>query len=247
MSIKTAKDERGILAAGRVVHDVIQQVRQAVAPGRTTAELDRVAARVIRSHGAEEAPRLVYGFPGAICLCVNDEVVHGIPGPRLLREGDLLTIDVTVSKDGYIADAAVTVPVGIASPEASRLIRCARSAFQKGLEVVRPGQPVWKIGEAVEKEVHRWGFSVVRELCGHGVGRAIHEPPNVPNYPDRRCKDRLEEGLVLTIEPMISERGSEVYLHPDQWTVATASGALSAHYEHTLIVTRRRPVIATAA
>jgi methionyl aminopeptidase len=245
MSIQTTEDEQGILTAGRIVADVIRQVRRAVAPGRTTAELDQVAARAIQAHGAVEAPRMVYGFPGAICLSINDEVVHGVPGGRALRAGDILTIDVTVAKDGYFADAAVTVPVGAVSPRARRLIRCAQAAFHKSLAVVRPGQPVWKIGEAIDQEVRRWGYWIIPELYGHGVGRSIHEAPHVPNFADRSCTDRLEEGLVLTIEPMVSERGSRVYLHPDRWTIATASGALSAHHEHTLIVTHGSPILAT--
>jgi methionyl aminopeptidase len=246
MSIQSTEDEQGILAAGQIVADVIRQVRRAVAPGRTTAELDVVAAGAIQAHGAVEAPRQVYGFPGAICLSVNDEVVHGIPGARVLRAGDILTIDVTVAKAGYFADAAVTVPVGAISHRARRLIRCAQVAFRQALAVVRPGQPVWKIGEVIEGEVRRWGYAVIPELYGHGVGRSIHESPSVPNFADRGCTDRLEEGMVLTIEPMISERGSRVYLHADRWTIATASGALSAHHEHTLIVTQGTPILATA-
>jgi methionyl aminopeptidase len=188
---------------------------------------------------------MVYGLPGTVLISVNDEVVHGVPGARALRDGDLLTIDVTLGKDGYIADAAVTVPVGEAPAAAGRLIACAEAAFRMALDVVRPGVPVWRIGEAVEREVRRWGYRVVRELYGHGVGRAIHEAPNVPNWADRSCREPLEEGMVLTIEPMITARGAGVHLRPDMWTVCTDDGCLSAHHEHTLVVTRRGPSLVT--
>jgi methionyl aminopeptidase len=247
MSIRTEQEEQGIRAAGRMVAEVIREVRSAVAPGRTTAELDAVAHAAIARRGGVAAPRAYYSFPGAICLSVNEEVVHGVPGPRMLRAGDLLTIDVTLEKDGYIADAAVTVPVGEVTARGRRLIACAEAAFQKALPVVRPGVPAWRIGEAVDREVRRWGYRVVRELRGHGVGRAIHEAPEVPNYADRSCRDRLEEGMVLTIEPIIAARRPGVYLRPDQWTVCTDDGSLAAHHEHTLIVTRRGPALVTVA
>jgi methionyl aminopeptidase len=247
MSIRTEQEERGMRAAGRIVAEVITEVREAVAPGRTTAELDAIAAAAIARRGAVPAPQALYGFPGAICLSVNDEVVHGVPGPRRLRDGDLLTIDVTLGKEGYIADAAVTVAVGEARPSGRRLIACAEAAFQQALAVVRPGALAWHIGEAVDREVRRHGFRVVRELRGHGVGRAIHEAPEVPNYADRTCRDRLEEGMVLTVEPIITARGAGVHLRPDMWTVCTDDGALAAHFEHTLIVTRHGPSLVTVA
>ncbi len=234
-------------AAGEVVRHVLAAMKREVRPGVTTAELDRAGAKVIQEHGARSAPQVVYKFPGANCISVNDEAVHGIPSDRILKEGDLVKLDVTVEKDGYMADAAVTVPVGAVSEQARRLVACAERAFQKALLTARAGFRVTDIGGAVEREVRRAGFSVIRELGGHGIGRTIHEEPRVPNFADATANQVLTEGLVITIEPIIAAGRGEAFVDKDGWTVRTADHKLAAHYEHTIVITKGKPVILTAA
>jgi methionyl aminopeptidase len=202
---------------------------------------------VLAANGARHAPRLDYNFPGDSCISVNDEAVHGIPGPRVVRAGDLVKLDVVAEKDGYFADAAITVPVPPVTDEKRRLAACARAAFEKAMEVARVGNRVSDIGRAVENEVKRHGFVVVRDLAGHGIGRKIHEEPSVPNHWDWRARQVLTDGLVITVEPIVAARSGRVVEDPDGWTLRTADGGLSAHFEHTLVVTRGRPVLLTAA
>jgi methionyl aminopeptidase len=247
LSIESEDDLLGLQRAGKVVAEALRAMRAAVREGVTTAELDGVALRVLESHGARSAPALVYGFPGTACISVNDETVHGVPGSRVLKRGDLVTLDVTVELGGYFADAAVTVPVGPASPLARRLRECAEAAFRKGLDAVRAGEPLSGVGSAVEREVRRRGFRVVRDLCGHGIGRTIHEPPEVPNFFHPSTRTRMTEGLVFALEPIVSAGSAHTRTDRDRWTVRTADGSLSAHYEHTIVVTRGKPLILTAA
>jgi len=218
-----------------------------VRPGITTAELDSVGADVMRQHGAQSAPALVYGFPGVSCISLNEEAVHGIPGPRALLEGDLVKLDVTIEKDGFMADAAVTVPVGEVTRERQNLVACAERAFAKAMLVARTGFRVWEIGRAVEREVRRSGFSVIRDLGGHGIGRTIHEEPRVPNYPDMQANQILTEGLVITVEPIIGAGSGRSFTAKDKWTIVTADRKASAHYEHTLVITNGAPLLLTAA
>ena len=189
----------------------------------------------------------MYGFPGHALISVNDEIVHGVPGPRRLERGDLVKLDVTVEKNGYFADAARTVIVGHGTDTAQRLVACARAAFRAALAVARAGTRVNEIGRAVDQEVRRHGFTVVRGLTGHGVGRTIHEEPSVPNHYDRWQRDVLTDGLVLTIEPLISAGSAATVQDDDGWTVRTRDGSLSAHHEHTLVITQQDPLILTAA
>jgi methionyl aminopeptidase len=247
MSIESEEDWEGLRRVGRVVRLVLDALEKHARPGVTTGGLDDAAAAIFREHGARSAPAVVYGFPGSVLLSVNEEVVHGIPGPRLLRDGDLLKVDVTAELDGYVADAARTVLIGSASLTARRLRDCAAAAFRRALRVARAGNRVNEIGRAVESEVRRHGFWVVPGLDGHGTGRTIHEPPNVSNRYDPRRKDRLTEGLVLTIEPIISAGPAEPVEMEDGWTIRTSDGSLAAHHEHTLVITRGRPVLLTAA
>ncbi len=247
MTIRSAAELESLRAAGRVVALVLDAMEAAVGAGVTTEELDAIAARALERYGARSAPRLVYAFPGHTCISVNDEVVHGIPGARALAAGDVVKLDVTAEKGGFMADAARTVVVGEAGPEAMRLASCARRAFRRGLAAVRPGRRVGAIGRDVDLEVRRSGFAVVRELAGHGIGRTIHEPPTVPNFDDATSRERLEPGMVVTIEPIISAGSGGVLLAGDGWTVRTADHALAAHYEHTIVVTRRAPIVLTAA
>ena len=247
MSITGPEELEGMRAAGEVVRLMIEAMKLEVRPGVTTAQLDEVGASVMQKHGAKSAPAMVYNFPGTNCISVNEEAVHGIPGARALRDGDLVKLDVTVEKNGFMADAAVTVPVGNVSEEKQRLIACAERAFAKALLAARAGFRVSEIGRLVEREVRRNGFSVIRDLGGHGIGRTIHEPPRVPNYPDPEARQILTEGLVITVEPIIAAGSGESFVAPDGWTVRTADGRPSAHYEHTLVVTKGEPILLTAA
>ena len=247
MSIGSPDELEGMRRAGHVTRLTLDALAQQVRAGITTAQLDAVAAAMFEKHGARSAPAMVYRFPGHVLVSVNDEIVHGIPGARVLRRGDLVTLDVTVEKDGYFADAARTVIVGSASDTARRLAACVRAAFRAGASVARAGTPVKEIGRAVENVVHREGFSVIRGLTGHGVGRTIHEEPAIPNTYNHWQKDVLTEGLVITVEPMIAAGSSRPVASTDGWTIRTSDGSLSAHHEHTLVITRGEPVILTAA
>jgi methionyl aminopeptidase len=247
MSIRNQEQFEKLRAIGRIVRRTLDAAAAAVRPGVTTAELDRLAARFLAEHGAESAPPKVYGFPGALCISVNEEAIHGIPGPRAIQEGDLVKLDLVAEKDGYYADAAITVIAGAAGAEARELARCAESAFWQGAGAATAGSRIYEIGRAVERETRRRGFHVLRDLCGHGVGRTIHEPPSVPNYAEPRARQRLTEGLVITIEPIIAAGSGQGVLGDDRWTVCTADGSLSAHYEHSVVITRGAPILLTAA
>src|SRR6202034_3267540 len=194
MSIQDEQELSSLKAVGRVVRLVLNAMKAEVRPGVTTQYLDDIGARVMQQNGSRSAPSMVYQFPGASCISLNDEAVHGIPSERELQEGDLVKLDVTVEKDGFMADAAITVPVGEVTQERRNLVACAERAFAKAMLVARAGFRVWEIGRAVEREVRRCGFSVIRELAGHGIGRTIHEAPRVPNYADARDNQILTEG-----------------------------------------------------
>jgi methionyl aminopeptidase len=247
MSIKSQAEFDKLRITGRIVRQALDKTAAAVRPGITTRELDEIGAGVLKQHGAESAPPKVYGFPGALCISVNEEAIHGIPGDRAIQTGDLVKLDLVAEKDGYYADAAVTVRAGEVSATADALVRCATRAFYKGLQSARAGNRVHEIGRAVDRETRRSGFQVLRDLCGHGVGRTIHEPPSVPNYHEPRLRARLTEGLVITIEPIISAGAGESVLEKDRWTIRTADGSLSAHYEHTIVVTKGEPILLTAS
>jgi methionyl aminopeptidase len=246
MSIESHDDLDGLREAGRITTGALDAMAAQLAEGVTTAELDEVASAVLDQTGARSAPAMVYGFPGTVLISVNDEIVHGIPGRRVLRRGDLVSLDVTIEKNGYVADAARSMIVGEGSMQARQLVEAAEAALRLALAVARAGVRVNEIGRAVHREVRRRGFSVVRGLCGHGVGRTIHEPPEVPNMYDRFQRDVLTDGLVLTIEPMISAGSSYPMQDGDGWTLRTRDGSLAAHCEHTLVITRGEPMILAA-
>ena len=246
MSINSPEEFDGLRAAGRIVRRMIEAMKRQVRAGVTTVALDEIGARVMRQHGARSAPKLVYGFPGTSCISVNEEAVHGIPSGRALREGDLVKLDVTVEKDGFMADAAETIAVGDATQELLRLVACAQLAFAKAASVARAGACVREIGRTVENEVRASHFFVIRELGGHGIGRTIHEAPSVPNFADPAAKQILTAGLVITIEPIIAAGSGSIVLGQDGWTVQTADGRPAAHYEHTLVVTDGEPILLTA-
>ncbi len=247
MSVRSQRELKQLQAIGKIVRLTLDEMANAVRPGTTTADLDRIGASVLAAHGAEASPPKVYGFPASVCISVNDEAIHGIPGERRIEDGDLVKLDVTAEKDGFVADAAVTVKAGAVSGVADRLTRCAETAFREGLRAARPGNRVNEIGRAVERQVHRCGFQVIRELCGHGVGRSIHEDPLVPNYHDPRLRTKLTEGLVITIEPIIAAGKGRPELCADGWTIRTADRSLAAHYEHTIVIARDEPLLLTAA
>ena len=246
MSINEPEELEALRAAGAVVRRVLEAMKREVRPGVTTAQLDAIGAAVMAENGARSAPATVYKFPGSNCISLNEEAVHGVPGQRELRPGDLLKLDVTIEKDGFMADAAETVPVGEVTPEAQRLIACARRAFEKAMLVARAGFRVSEIGRAVEREVRRDGFSVIRELGGHGIGRTIHEQPRIPNYPDPEARELLTEGLVIAVEPIIAAGSGRTILAEDGWTMKTADRRPAAHYEHTIVVTKGAPILLTA-
>lgn len=246
VNLVTDKQDLQILRqCGLLVADILDTVSAAVAPGISTGELDQMAASMIEAAGAISAPRKVYNFPGSICISLNDEAVHGIPGERKVQAGDLVKVDVTVEYQGWITDAARTVVVGPSDPQAEQLARCSETALLKALSLAREGRALWEIGLAVESVVKRAGFRVLRQLCGHGVGRSIHESPVVPNFYDRRYKDRLRAGQVITIEPILALSTEEIVTDPDGWTLRTRDGSVSAHFEHSLLITQREPIILT--
>lgn len=247
MSIETPEELEALRAAGAVVREMLEAMKKEVHPGVSTAELDEVGAAVMRKHGARSAPMLVYHFPGTNCISLNEEAVHGIPSKnRKVKEGDLVKLDVTIELNGFMADAAETVIVGAAEQEAHDLAACARRAFESALDVARAGRAVRDIGRTVSAEVKRSGFSVIRQLTGHGIGRKIHEPPTVANYADPYDHARLTEGLVITIEPIIAAGAGACVTEEDGWTIRTKDRSRSAHYEHTLVITRGEPILLTA-
>jgi|SRR5271166_1294496 len=246
MSIQSEEELEQLRAVGRIVRLALDAMAAAVEPGITTAELDAVCARVLAEHGATSAPKKVYAFPGTSCISVNDEAIHGIPGNRALRDGNLVKLDVTAEKNGFYADAAITVRVGAVSDAADALACCAESAFRQAMRAARAGFRVYEIGRAVEREVRRNGFRVLREFGGHGIGRTIHEDPHVPNYLDLSNRARLHEGLVIAVEPIIAVGNGRSVLDRDGWTVRTEDCSLAAHYEQTVVITKGMPLLMTA-
>jgi methionyl aminopeptidase len=233
--------------AGRLVGEVLTELSALVQPGVTTADLDAAAEKRILAAGAVPAFKGYLGYPATICASVNEEVIHGIPsGRRVLREGDIISIDVGASIDGYFGDSALTLPVGPVSAEAAELLRATEEALYKAIERARPGNRVSDIGHAVQQHVEAFGFSVVREFVGHGIGQRMHEEPQVPNYGEPGRGPRLHEGMVLAIEPMVNAGRHVVRMLADGWTAVTRDGSLSAHFEHTVAVTSGDPWILTA-
>ncbi|MBC5824137.1 MAG: type I methionyl aminopeptidase [Candidatus Eremiobacteraeota bacterium] len=234
---RSAREIDCLRIAGRVTARALEALVKSVVPGATTGEIDAYAEELIRKQGGEPAFLGYHGFSGSICASVNDEVVHGIPGRRKLIAGDLLKIDIGARVDGWYGDMACTVAVGEISPQARRLVETTKESLLAGIAVVRPGAHVSDIGHAVQGVVERQGFSVVRALVGHGVGRQLHEEPPVPNYGKPGNGVVLKPGMVLAVEPMVNAGSWQVRTNPDGWTVVTAQGCLSAHFEHTIAVT----------
>lgn len=247
MTIHHDEELLGMQRVGRLVARTIEQMRRHVSPGITTAALDEIAETFARASGARSAPRMTYDFPGFTCISVNEEIVHGIPGPRVIRAGDVVKLDVTLELDGFMADSAVTVLVPPATAEAQRLHRAARIAFQRGLAAARIGKPLRAVGAAVEGAARREGAAVLRELAGHGIGRRLHEDPEVPNWGDPRATTELSEGMVFALEPMLTSTPTRVVEARDGWTLRTQNRAIAVHYEHTIMVRRGKALVLTAA
>lgn len=231
--------------AGRVTAVALRLVGEAVRPGITTGELDAIAEEYIRSQGAQPAFLGYHGFPATLCTSVNEQVVHGIPGKRVLNEGDILSVDCGAVVDGFFGDSAMTFPVGTVSAEARALMDATRASLEAGIAKMRPNMRLYDIGAAVQQVAEAAGFSVVREYVGHGIGRAMHEDPQVPNFGQSGRGAQLKPGMVFAVEPMVNAGGFEVRSLDDGWTVVTADGSLSAHFEHTIAVTEDGPVILT--
>ena len=220
----------------QLVARILADLRHMVAPGVTTREIDATAETLVRAAGAEPAFKGYHGYPATVCASVNEQVVHGIPSPRRLREGDVLSIDMGAKLDGFYGDCAVTVPVGRVSADADRLLRVTEEALFHGIDAVKPGARVSDIGAAVQAHVEANGFSVVREFVGHGIGSSLHEEPQIANYGPAGRGSRLSEGMVLAIEPMVNIGAAAVKVLGDGWTAVTCDGSLSAHFEHTVVV-----------
>jgi methionyl aminopeptidase len=232
--------------AGRIVWEILQELAQASVPGTTTLELDRLAEARIHEKGSLPAFKGYRGFPGCVCISINQEVVHGIPdAKRALREGDIVSLDFGVVVDDYFADSAITVPVGRIDPEAQRLIDVTRAAMHLGIAQMNPGNRLHDIGHAVQTHVEQAGFSIVRDFVGHGIGRNLHEDPQLPNYGRQGTGPRLRAGMALAIEPMVNAGRAEVEVLEDDWTAVTADGKLSAHFEHTVAISEQGPQILT--
>lgn len=242
---KSPREIEKIAAAGSLVAETIAHVGSLIAPGTTTDELDAAADTFIRERGGLPTSEGYKGYPKAICISPNDVVVHGIPGPYEVAEGDLVTIDVGVTLEGYIADSAYTFGVGEIDPDAQRLLDVAQDALAAGIAEARAGNRVGDVSHAVQAVVEGAGFSVVRSLVGHGVGRHYHEDPHIPNFGEPGRGPRLSEGMTIAIEPMITAGRSDVRVGEDGWTITTADGSLSAHFEHTVAITADGPRILT--
>jgi methionyl aminopeptidase len=248
MTIRSPQELEGLKRVGKLVAEAIVLMSKAAQPGVTTRDLDAIGADFLRSHGARSAPQLVYKFPGFNCISVNDQIVHGVPNKRMLRPGDAVKLDVTAELDGFYADSATTVVLeGEGGDEGRKMLACARSAFEQAMKVAKAETRVNEIGRAIEREVRRHGFAVVKDLTGHGVGRSIHEPPSVPNFYHPMNADVLRDGMVLAVEPIISAKPARTVTGEDGWTISTHNRTLAAHYEHTIVITQDNPIILTAA
>jgi methionyl aminopeptidase len=245
--IRKSPDELERMArAGRIVADTLALVGDHARPGVTTAELDELAEEFIAGQGGYPTFKGYRGYPAATCISPNSMIVHGIPGPHELADGDILSVDVGVTLDGFVADSAYTFPVGEISDETDRLLEAGQAALAAGIEQCRAGNRLSDISHAVQQVTERAGFSVVRSLVGHGVGRSMHEDPQIPNYGQPGRGPVLAEGMTFAIEPMINAGGPDIVVHDDEWSISTADGSLSAHFEHTVAVTATGPRILTA-
>ena len=241
--IKSPREIDQLRRPNAIVAEVLERLKKRVAPGVVTKELDQIAEDVIRSKGALPAFKGYRGFPATLCISINDEVVHGFPDQRRLREGDIVSIDVGANLNGYFGDAAITLPVGDVDAEAQRLLDVTDRALTIGIEKAKTGNRLYDISHAIQAWVESHGFSVVRDFVGHGIGKSLHEEPQIPNFGSPNQGPRLEPGMVFALEPMVNEGGYAVKILSDGWTVVTADGKRSAHFEHTIAITDGEPEI----
>jgi methionyl aminopeptidase len=246
INLKTAHEINLMARAGSLLASVLPPLREACVPGVKTIELDRIAERLIRDGGATPGFLGYHGFPRSICVSINDEAVHGIPGNRRVVAGDLVSLDLGLVLEGFWADVGITVGVGKISREAEKLIKVTEEALYVGIGKAQPGGWLGDISSAIQKHVEANGFSVIRQFVGHGIGRQMHEDPQVPNFGIPGTPPRLKVGMTLAIEPMVNAGSHEVYMKPDGWTICTVDGALSAYFEHTVAITDKGPVILTS-
>jgi methionyl aminopeptidase len=244
---KSQQEIERMARAGEVVAETLAVLGERARPGVTTAELDSLADELVRSRGGVPTFKGYRGYPASICTSPNDVVVHGIPGSRVLGEGDILSVDVGVTLDGFVADSAYTFPIGEVAPETERLLEAGKAALAAGIEQCRPGNRLSDISHAIQIATEEHGFSVVRSLVGHGVGRSMHEEPQIPNYGEPGRGPLLSPGMTFAIEPMINAGAPDVVIHDDEWSISTVDGSLSAHFEHTVAITEEGPRILTVA
>lgn len=249
IQLKSSREIDLMAQGGRILRQTLEKLRESVRPGQSTADLDVLAESFIRSHnGATPAFKGLYGFPGSICASINDEIVHGIPSKkRLLDEGDIVSLDVGVGYKGFFTDSAITVPVGAVDAKTAKLLTVTSRALEAGIAAATVGNHIGDIGAAVQSVVEAAGFSVVRDLVGHGIGVEFHEEPQVPNYGKPKRREKLVPGLTLAIEPMVNAGGPATRTLQDRWTIVTADGSRSAHFEHTVAVTEDGPLVLTGS
>ena len=244
--LKSPDEVKKIERAGRIVAEVLQELKEQVKPGVTTLDLDRIAEAGIRKRGGQPAFKGYRGFPATLCASVNDEIVHGIPSKRTLQEGDIIGLDLGSIVEGYYGDSAITVAVGAVRPEVKRLVQVTEESLYRGIEQMRVGNRLSDISNAVQTHVEAAGYSVVKDFVGHGIGQALHEEPQLPNFGKPGQGPRLRAGMVLAIEPMVNMGKDGIRVLSDHWTAVTEDGSLSAHFEHTVAITETGPVILTS-
>lgn len=248
MTIETDKDLHELKIIGRIVAMILKEMMQRTEPGMTTLELDMIGQQLFEKYAVQSAPKLTYGFPGYTCISINEEAAHGIPGDRIINPGDMVNIDVSAERNGYFADTGGSFIVPPSTPLKEKLCHATRVALENAANVARAGQPVNRIGKAIQKVAKQKGFKIIKNLCSHGVGRGLHEEPKeITGYYEPRDTRILHEGLVITIEPFLSTKSRLVTEKDDGWTLIAGEGNLSAQYEHTMVITRGKPVLLTVA
>jgi methionyl aminopeptidase len=247
MTVDNDHDLQKLLRIGRICALTLQHMLDHVEPGMTTAQLDAIGAAFLKQHNARSAPILAYRFPGHTCICLNDEAAHGIPGDRVIRAGDMINVDVSAELEGYWADTGASQPVPPVNPNYARLCEYTLKARDKAISEARAGRPINVIGKAVERVARQGGYNLIPTLTGHGVGRHIHEKPTVFNFYNHRDRERLPDGLVLTIEPFLTLGDGRIYTDNNKWTYRSIDKSVSAQFEHTIVITRGQPILVTVA
>lgn len=245
ISIKTPEEIKIMAEGGKILAEIIKELERQVKPGIATRELNRVAETLILKSGGKPSFKNYKGFPAALCVSINEEIVHGIPSSRILKEGDIISLDLGICHKGYHTDMAITLPVGKVSPEVQRLIRATKKTLKRGIKKIRPGNTFGDIGNTIQRYVEGQGFNVVRDLCGHGIGKKIHEEPQVLNYGKRKTGPEIKEGMVFCLEPMVTAGEWHLKKSKDGYGFETKDGSLSAHFEHTLAVTKKGTEVLT--